>query len=147
MNRQKQRKWKHLCRTMETNCCSKLFIHIVDRHTGSKWLMHGNKHHKDIHFQYPSWWYKFDIRASDSDMLDPIFYKGIHRQKRPETWANVGLQYIDSESWNLWCGSKEMTRNMKIPVKVVIIMTELVTNSNIDENKNDIPRQNNGHPK
>ena len=39
-----------------------------------------------------------------------------------------------------------MTRDMKIPVKVVIIMTKLVTNSNIDEKNNDIPRQNNGHP-
>ena len=37
-----------------------------------------------------------------------------------------------------------MTRDMKVPVKVVIIMAKLVTYSNIDE-KNDIPRQNNGH--
>ena len=42
--------------------------------------------------EYPSWVARCDIKGSDGTMLNPIFWKKVRGQKRPERWGIVEHQ-------------------------------------------------------
>ena len=50
-NNQKQQKLFSLMGNLQTYYHFKLDFQKVDQHTGSKWLTHGNKRHKDNQLQ------------------------------------------------------------------------------------------------
>ena len=85
--------------SLQPNWCLKIDFQKVDQHAGGKWLIHENKHRKDISFkiwnspaEYPSWVAGCDIQGSDGTMLNPIFCKKVQGQKHPGRWEIVDHQ-------------------------------------------------------
>ena len=84
---------------LQPNCCLKFDFQKVDQHAGGKWLIHDTKRHKDNQLQslklpcrISSWVARCDIKASNSTVLNPIFWKKVQGQKHPRRWGIVEHQ-------------------------------------------------------
>ena len=68
---------------LQPNCCLKIDFEKVDKHAGSKWLIHDTKRRRDNGVA------RCDIKGSDGNMLNLIFWKKVQGQKHPGRWGLV----------------------------------------------------------
>ena len=75
---------------LQPNCCLKVDLREVDKHTAGQWLIGCKAWNSPA--QYPSWVARCDTKGSDGTMLNPIFWKKVQGQKHPGRWEMAERQ-------------------------------------------------------